>query len=206
MVFAVALGEEGSALATAAAAAEDAAKAMAAAAGTPGADLAAEPAAESTADAFHPPLGQAPYSVVDVDSASFLFFKSALDWRSAEGSCVANGGHLASLITAAENEAVVKQCTTLTATDNVPGCWIGLNDEDEEGQYRWTDGSPYGWTYGFKDWYQSSGSIGDFSSQPDDDKQADDEDCAFIYKNFVGWHDRDCNARYYYVCKVIRSL
>jgi hypothetical protein len=133
-----------------------------------------------------------------VGLARFIFFKEALDWQSAEASCVKNGGHLASL-TSAENDVVSKQCATVVATDEVPGCWIGLSDAEGEGQYKWSDGRRYDFQY----WYNFGSTAPGSFAQPDDDAQEDEEDCVFIYREYVGWHDRACATAYYYVCKVM---
>ena len=141
---------------------------------------------------------------MDVGKARFLFIKEALTWKAAERSCkLRYKGQLASLLTPAEITAVTDYCVNNVATDDVPGCWIGLNDLLKEGQYRWADGRKLG---GFTGWYDGSlpaapdtpGS----TPQPDDIDQADNEDCVFIFKDFPGWHDRLCTVPYYYVCKV----
>ena len=64
-------------------------------------------------------------------------------WPQAEASCVANGGHLASVNSAAENNFLANILTNQTA-------WIGLNDEASEGNFTWTNGDPVSYT----NWYE----------------------------------------------------
>lgn len=80
----------------------------------------------------------------------------------------------------------------LQGSDPQVGCWIGLNDIVTEGDYAWSDGSSVYYT----NWYSGAG-----FQQPDDATQPDQEDCVFMFKAFAGWHDRDCNAQYSYVCR-----
>ncbi|XP_020635055.3 hepatic lectin [Pogona vitticeps] len=64
--------------------------------------------------------------------------------------------------------------------------WIGLSDENTEGDWRWIDGTNY--TKGFKNWK---------TGEPNDQSG---EDCATM--DSVGqWNDLKCNTKALYVCE-----
>jgi hypothetical protein len=77
--------------------------------------------------------GNSYYQVVDGPS-----------WTQAEDNSVALGGHLAKITESAENEWITR---TISFTNyQKPGYWIGLNDVESEGTFKWTDGEVYnGW-------------------------------------------------------------
>ena len=64
------------------------------------------------------------------------------DWNSAEIVCVNNGGHLASVT----SEAIMGYLVDRMKEKRVPNIWIGANDKDQEGVWRWTDNTPWGFT------------------------------------------------------------
>jgi len=63
-------------------------------------------------------------------------------WPQAQAGCLANGGHLASVNNASENNFLANILVNQTA-------WIGLNDEFNEGTFTWTNGDPVTYT----NWY-----------------------------------------------------
>ncbi|XP_040491201.1 C-type lectin domain family 19 member A [Ursus maritimus] len=81
----------------------------------------------------------------------------------------------------------------------VPGIpadiWTGLHDHRQEGQFEWTDGSSYDYSY----WD---------GSQPDDGVHADpeEEDCVQIWYRptsaLRSWNDNTCNHKFPFVCKI----
>jgi hypothetical protein len=70
-------------------------------------------------------------------------------WSGAEAHCQAEGGHLASILTAEEHREAAK----VAGRDSV---WLGGTDEDLEGTWRWTDGSAWAYT-GWEAGHGSSG-------------------------------------------------
>lgn len=119
------------------------------------------------------------------DGQTFVFFSIPSTWCQAELYCRALSGHLASVLTSAENELVQDTCfNELSQNDPQGGCWIGLNDLKKpytsgynNGVWQWTDGQPFYYT----GWYTGS----DFP-QPDGYKRTEREDCVFVFKAYAG--------------------
>lgn len=61
------------------------------------------------------------------------------NYTTAESHCIRAGGHLATILTPAENNAVHGLCHS-------EECWIGFNDIREEGKWVWMDGTAAGTT------------------------------------------------------------
>ena len=75
-------------------------------------------------------------------SGPFRLVSTPLEWYDAKAYCVGQGGHLASVHSAAESEAVSGLCIA-AATD----CWLGLSDAGHEGSFEWSDGTPLDYEY-----------------------------------------------------------
>ena len=68
------------------------------------------------------------------------FHKREKVWAEAEAKCQREGGHLASIVTKYE------QLLTSDASEG-KSVWIGGTDQDQEGVWQWTDGSPWNETF-----------------------------------------------------------
>ncbi|KAF1382913.1 hypothetical protein PFLUV_G00148760 [Perca fluviatilis] len=69
--------------------------------------------------------------------------------------------------------------------------WIGLTDRDEEGTWKWVDGTPLT----LKNWR---------TEQPDNglgDPQWGEEDCAHIGPYTAEWNDMSCEKVMYWICE-----
>ena len=108
----------------------------------------------------------------------------ASGWHDAEAYCEFLGGHLATITTEGEQNAVA---ITLSAED--PGnynYWLGASDEAEEGKWQWVTGEAFGYTFwGGK---EPSGGSEDFL------------EFYGTYPNY-GWNDSGDNRDNYVVCE-----
>ncbi|XP_072333685.1 CD209 antigen-like protein D [Scyliorhinus torazame] len=62
-------------------------------------------------------------------------------------------------------------------------CWIGLTDQENEGNWTWVDGTPLS----FSQW---------LDGEPNN---AGDEDCAVLKSG--RWNDRKCNYLFHFICQ-----
>jgi tetratricopeptide (TPR) repeat protein len=103
------------------------------------------PAADKTPTltASPPPTGTPDPRVLNpANQHLYLYVGSNRTWHEARNYCALQGGYLATIQTAAENEFVYQ----LTGGNN--SVWLGATDEAEEGVWSWVTGEP--WTY--KNW------------------------------------------------------
>lgn len=96
---------------------------------------------------------------------------AGLNWQDSQAYCVAHGGALVKIDDSEENSHVAGLINQEGST------WIGANDRDTEGEFRWTDGSLV--TEAF--WQ---------GGQPND--SGDGEDCAVLHAA-ADWNDVDCS-------------
>ena len=66
-----------------------------------------------------------------------------MSWNEAEAFCQQKNGHLASITSNSINQYVFEG---LTSRGVVGFTWLGGNDIDKEGTWRWTDGSAFEFT------------------------------------------------------------
>jgi cysteine-rich repeat protein len=111
-------------------------------------------------------------------SSCYAAYASLVTPTAAEAACVALGGQLVTITSAAEN-AVVR--TLLPATQFA----IGLNDVSVEGTYQWYSGE----MFSYSNW--SSGEPNNFNGN---------EDCVEILTSGQ-WNDMDCTSTRAYICE-----
>ncbi|XP_029315382.1 CD209 antigen-like protein E [Cottoperca gobio] len=112
--------------------------------------------------------------------ACYLFSNEARSWDRARQDCRQRGADLV-VINSDEEQ------TFLFGLIN-QDTWIGLNDRDEEGTWKWVDGTPLTQTP-VRNWGPS---------QPD---SAGNEDCASIRHATKDWNDRDCEHFLLSICE-----
>ena len=128
----------------------------------------------------------------ELDGHRYFFCRNSFTWAEAAGRCRSQpGGALLHLETQAELEFVMARVSGAS--------WIGANDRDLEGLWRWADdGVPF-WrgTAGGEALLSGFNSWG--SDQPDG--AADDEDCAQLRQDGT-WGDQRCDNIAAFVCEV----
>ena len=133
----------------------------------------------------------------------FSFFSEPKSWADAEAACAAlgAGAHLADVHSIKEDRNVFAQC-------RAERCWIGLNDRQVEGFFRWTDGVQVGTRKYFKraftNWAPGEPNNGGVANGA-----AGDEDCVYIHGATYAtpqrrdkWGDHVCSQKMPYVCQV----
>ncbi|MFX1507033.1 MAG: lectin-like protein, partial [Promethearchaeota archaeon] len=70
----------------------------------------------------------------------YRLFTEAMTWSAAKAACESMGGHLVTIADQEENEFVAN------LADEVDHIWIGLTDENIEGQFQWITGEPVTYT------------------------------------------------------------
>ncbi len=106
---------------------------------------------------------------------SYLICGNAgVTWTEAQAYCVSKGGSLVKVDDTEENDLLVD---LVTESGSI---WIGANDRDTEGDFRWTDGSPVV----DEDAHWAGG-------QPND--AGDGENCVVLHADGGDWNDVACN-------------
>ncbi|XP_073720228.1 galactose-specific lectin nattectin-like [Misgurnus anguillicaudatus] len=110
----------------------------------------------------------------------YKFFPQSVDWVTAEKNCQSCGANLASVHDIMENSFLASLVHAYTHV------WIGGHDAEVEGQWLWSDGSPFD----FSNWC---------SGQPDN--QGAIEHCVDLnYRNDLCWNDQPCSITLSYIC------
>jgi hypothetical protein len=118
----------------------------------------------------------------------YWFCRNDRDWQQARTNCLAAGGDLAVIESAAENDYI------RSALDE--SSWIGATDEGIEGQWLWAKSGEQFWSGGF------TGHTVNDSFEKWAFFQPSSPDCALI-KSFDGtWEAKSCGYNYGYVCEL----
>ena len=109
-----------------------------------------------------------------------MFLEERMTWYEAKNACNKISGHLVEIDTAEKHNLLVaeSQKRGLNSTHNL---WIGLNDLDSEGVWRWSQSGEEATFTAWRD------------GQPNSSQG--EQDCAGL-EDF-GWNDLWCNRRYY---------
>ncbi|KAM9686031.1 C-type lectin domain family 17, member A isoform 1-T1 [Trichechus inunguis] len=108
----------------------------------------------------------------------YYFSSSTKSWDGARIFCQENYSHLVIISSSAEHNFIAK------AHGSPRVYWLGLNDKDQEGDWKWLDGSPV--TLSF--W------------GPQEPNNNYEEDCASMNKDGT-WNDLACDITTYWICE-----
>jgi len=131
---------------------------------------------------------------VHAEGSEKCFFapEATASWPQAESDCKAQGGHLASILSAEENDLVYGLYVSSGARDSHGAMWIGASDDPAEiegtaeGVWEWSDGNGIA----FSSW--SPGEPNDWGSG---------QDCGVMWKDDKSWDDQGCDGEKPYVCE-----
>ncbi|XP_036965343.1 CD209 antigen-like protein C [Acanthopagrus latus] len=115
----------------------------------------------------------------------YLFSTKTDSWENGRQDCRDRGAELVTIDTDEEQEFISKTITE----DN----WIGLNDREEEGTWKWTDGTPLTVGYWRKDEPNNGGG----------NPQWGEEDCVHIRSGVNAknsWNDLQCDKSLKWIC------
>ena len=125
---------------------------------------------------------KSPYSWSFDTVPRYTLSNTTATWTSARSSCESNGGHLATIENATENDAIL-------AISNGKTVWIGAHDRNREGTWEWVTGESWSYT----NWY---------SGEPNN---SGGEDCAHMYslggREAGYWNDSRCGGSLYFICE-----
>ncbi|XP_073910034.1 C-type lectin domain family 17, member A [Castor canadensis] len=115
---------------------------------------------------------------VPFEGKCYYFSSNTKSWDDARSFCQESYSHLVIIDSFAEHNFVTK-------THGSPRVyWLGLNDKEREGDWRWLDGSPV--TLSFWD--------------PQEPNNIQNEDCASMNKGGT-WNDLSCAKTTYWICE-----
>jgi len=110
---------------------------------------------------------------------------AATSWAGARGYCQGLGGDLAEILQAGQNIFIRDHANQFV--NNREGYWIGLNDEEREGEYVW---AASGVVAEYFDW-----SFGGGFGNPPEPKGGQAQNCVSIDKmDYYTWFDTACNS------------
>ena len=121
------------------------------------------------------------------EGTCYEFFDEPLAWNDAESSCIAWGGHLAS-VESSEEDAFIGAWPALLGVPLLDGSglWLGGSDARAEGDFRWWDARPLSFA-GWASDQPNNGAGVDCIEKRNDATQR--------------WYDRRCNDGERYVCE-----
>ncbi|XP_015422979.1 PREDICTED: C-type lectin domain family 17, member A isoform X2 [Myotis davidii] len=108
----------------------------------------------------------------------YYFSPNTKSWDEARKFCQENYSHLVIISSMDEQNFVVK------AHGSPRVYWLGLSDREQEGDWKWLDGSPV--TLSF--W------------EPEEPNNLNDEDCVSMTRQGT-WNDLSCNKATYWICE-----
>jgi hypothetical protein len=136
---------------------------------------------------------------VDGTSGRFVVCPAPLTEPAASADCTAQGGHLASVRSQADNDAITEAGRNFSETTNT---WLG-GERDEAHFWSWPDGTIF-W-HGRYDGAAPDGGFQNFGEgEPNNTASTDGgpESCLVLVHSSGVWNDRACDLELSYVCEL----
>ena len=129
-----------------------------------------------------------------LSGSHYVLFTKRETWQKARANCEKIGADLVKIESAVENEFL--DTAFLTTGLSRVTYWIGLSDQVNEGEWKWTDGSLLGGMY--SNW-----------GNRNPNNQGGNQNCAEIVKGTIGdhhfydaeWNDWNCAYAQGYICE-----
>uniref|UniRef100_A0A8C1US38 C-type lectin domain-containing protein n=1 Tax=Cyprinus carpio TaxID=7962 RepID=A0A8C1US38_CYPCA len=83
-----------------------------------------------------------PYGWTNFGVRCFKLFSQEVNWVTAERKCQSLDANLASVHSKIEHDFLLSLLPSSAAR-----CWFGLHDGEQEGEWLWTDGTPFDYTH-----------------------------------------------------------
>ncbi|MBN1797723.1 MAG: caspase family protein [Spirochaetales bacterium] len=141
----------------------------------------------------NPQLKQKFDLLLEYGGHTYYISKQRETWQEAKKICEQNGGHLVTITSSEENNAIINVIKSYKPNANI---WIGFTDIDSEGRWKWVTGERTSYTK----WDQH---------QPDNGGGNYQEDCAAIMvileywvKNIYSWNDAPANDKNLFILEM----
>ena len=123
------------------------------------------------------------------EGSKYKAYRSKEKWIKAEDHCQSQGGHLASLLSAWDEKEIISS----TADNNMTNIWLGGRDEEGDGLWTWSDGSPWGHPrWNWPDLGSKHPEYKCIKIDVSENKKAKNRN--------IRWTNRNCNNKRPYVC------
>jgi hypothetical protein len=90
-----------------------------------------------------------PNSVGEAETAAsrYAVINETLDWNAAKAACEAQGGHLVTITSQAEQDEIVKLLASVDDSEKRNSYFLGGIDADKTGNYTWVTGESFDYFY-----------------------------------------------------------
>merc|ERR1711970_1610319 len=132
--------------------------------------------------------GECPDGWVQLGRSCYKSFTDEVSWRDAQSVCESEGSDLASVTTEEEGKFI--------ASISGPNTWLGGNDLETEGQWKWVSNTR--WTWNATGWGAPNG----------EPNGKTNENCLVTWGSGEEWNDATCNPGWWatkFVCEKIDS-
>ena len=119
------------------------------------------------------------------NAPQYIAVSQKLTYSNANSYCLSTFGTTLATIFNSEMNDIVRYSATAIGISTSENLWIGLSDQNSEGNFVWQDGTSLGYT----NWN---------SGEPNN---SGNEDCTEMYSTGK-WNDKDCSQTRYFVCNL----